>query len=129
MVRGAQFEEEVTQTVVDFNKPLQDDVNLLSKILTQTIKDYAGIAGGCPKKLETTIETLLTTSKMYFEDDCLANFNNCVQQITKLSESELLEVARVFLEFLILAEVSERQHRVRRWYFLYMNILIHALSF
>ncbi len=79
---------------VAFQQPLESDVAVLSKLLSETIKEHSGVAGGSPEKLDQTIQTLLSTSKAYFEDGSPENFNQCIKEITSLSSPELLEVAR-----------------------------------
>ncbi|KAJ3263329.1 hypothetical protein HK104_006667, partial [Borealophlyctis nickersoniae] len=101
---------------VDFQSPLQADVLLLSTLLTSIIKEHAGVAGGTPAKLASTIESILTKSREYFTHPSEDTFNQLVTLVRGVEgKRELVEVARVFHEFLTLADIAERQHRVRRW--------------
>ncbi len=68
---------------------------------------------------------MLALAKNYAEDPNDNSFSKLAVEIRALCPKEsnaepekyrdLLNVARVFHEFLILSEVAERQHRVRRW--------------
>jgi phosphoenolpyruvate carboxylase len=82
----------------------------------ETVKTYTGIAGGTPERLSNIIEQLLDASKNYFNAGTPENFDTLASLVAGIeNEPDLLEVARVFHEFLILAELAERQHRIRRW--------------
>ncbi|KAI9206838.1 phosphoenolpyruvate carboxylase [Polychytrium aggregatum] len=106
----------VTHMVNVRDQALYDDVNLLAKLLVDTIREHSGIAGGHPERLTSLIEGLLTASRLYLyhpSDESFESLVTLIQQV--VTPAEYLEVARVFHEFLILADISDRQHRVRRW--------------
>ncbi|KAI9199578.1 phosphoenolpyruvate carboxylase [Polychytrium aggregatum] len=117
--------KQYTKTLVDAapahlvnesDQKLEDDVNLLAKLLVDTIKEHSGIAGGHPERLISIIEGVLAASHLYFDapsDESFEKLVTLIQQV--VTPTEYLEVTRVFHEFLTLAEVAERQHRVRRW--------------
>ncbi|KAI9103302.1 phosphoenolpyruvate carboxylase [Phlyctochytrium arcticum] len=101
---------------VDFNAPLRDDIILLSDLLMQIIREHAGVGGGVPEQLANLIDELLTSSQNYFKCHTDETFQDLVTRIRSIQQSsDLVEVARAFHEFLILADIAERQHRVRRW--------------
>ncbi|KAJ3186021.1 hypothetical protein HDU85_000935 [Gaertneriomyces sp. JEL0708] len=101
---------------VDFNAPLKEDIVFLSQLLTDTIKEHAGVAGGVPERLAPMVNQVLGASRQYFLQPNDQTFQNLVTLVQNISQaSDYLEVARVFQEFLTLAEIAERQHRVRRW--------------
>ncbi|KAJ3092108.1 hypothetical protein HK102_010674 [Quaeritorhiza haematococci] len=101
---------------VAFQTPLEEDVALLSSVLMDTVKSHAGIADGTPARLSHIIEGILAASRLYSARRDDESFENLVKIVRQLSSSaDFLEVGRVFHEFLTLAELAERQHRIRRW--------------
>ncbi|KAJ3398258.1 hypothetical protein HDV05_002636, partial [Chytridiales sp. JEL 0842] len=109
---------------VDFDYGLQEDVRLLSQLCMQTIKEHPGIADGTPDRLAAIIERLLEASKLYhacrmhntdkeITDAAFATLTNLIRQLE--SPTDLFETSRGFNEFLALAELAEREHRIRRW--------------
>ncbi|KAJ3124037.1 hypothetical protein HK098_001413 [Nowakowskiella sp. JEL0407] len=102
---------------VTFSEPLDHDVQLLSEILTDVIRYHPGVAGGSPEKLASIASEILQASQTYTHektDESFAKLGEIVRE--KLKEPlDYLEVARSFHEYLILAEIAERQHRIRRW--------------
>ncbi|KAJ3055215.1 hypothetical protein HK097_011216 [Rhizophlyctis rosea] len=89
---------------VDFQSPLQNDVVLLCELLMNIIKEHAGIAGGTPERLASIIEELLDASREYFQKPTEQSFDTLVGLVRQLSApNDMLEVARVFHEFLTLA--------------------------
>ncbi|TPX68375.1 phosphoenolpyruvate carboxylase [Spizellomyces sp. 'palustris'] len=101
---------------VDFNAPLREDILLLSDILLHIIKEHAGIAGGAPDKLAAKVDELLHASRQYFTNPSDGTFAELLAHIRDVKHpSDYLEIARAFQEFLTLADIAERQHRVRRW--------------
>ena len=68
------------------------------------IKEHAGIAGGTPERLASIIEELLDASREYFHKPTEQSFDTLVGLVRQLSApNDMLEVARVFHEFLTLA--------------------------
>jgi phosphoenolpyruvate carboxylase len=66
------------------------------------------------------IDTLLDLAKKYAEHPDATTFGALAQEIQAIKDAgngcaQLLAVSRVFHEFLTLAELAERQHRIRRW--------------
>ncbi|KAJ3167441.1 hypothetical protein HDU88_002363 [Geranomyces variabilis] len=101
---------------VDFNKPLREDIIVLSNLLLKTIEDHSGVAGSAPHILAEVVDKVLTASRNYFNEQSDETFQALVDLIKGVEDPALhLEIARVFHEFLTLAEIAERQHRVRRW--------------
>ncbi|KAJ3023929.1 hypothetical protein HKX48_009137 [Thoreauomyces humboldtii] len=101
---------------VDFNKPLRDDIILLSNVLLTTIQDHPGVAGGAPDVLASVVDRILTASRNYFTNPSDETFGIMASLVKEVENPSIhLEIARVFHEFLTLAEIAERQHRVRRW--------------
>ena len=76
-------------------------------------------------ELALIVDSLLDLANKYVNrpsDETFQNLKDAVMNLCPTKEdanvekcSDLLTVARVFHEFLILAEVCERQHRIRRW--------------
>jgi sensor histidine kinase YesM len=116
---------------VDFNSPLQEDILLFSQLLMDTIRGHSGVAGGTPgflcesclfmlidgiDRLRVIIESILDLSQRYYTTQADSDFALLGEEIAKLqSSSDYLETARVFHEYLSLAELSEKQHRIRRY--------------
>ncbi|KAI8914076.1 phosphoenolpyruvate carboxylase [Powellomyces hirtus] len=111
-----ELEAKENPDAVDFNKPLREDVIMLSNLLLKTIEDHSGVAGGAPDILAHVVDTVLTASRNYFTNPSDETFQSLVTLIKEVQSPKMhLEIARVFHEFLTLAEIAERQHRVRRW--------------
>ncbi|KAJ1570096.1 hypothetical protein HK096_001732 [Nowakowskiella sp. JEL0078] len=102
---------------VEFNRALERDVQLLTSILTDVIRYHPGVAGGVPGHLAEIASEILEASLKYNTDHTDESFQTLAELIReKLNEPrDYLEVARSFHEILILAEIAERQHRIRRW--------------
>ncbi len=75
-------------------------------------------------EVSTTIDRLLSLAQTYADqptDDNFAELRDGIETVCPTEKSgienysALLTVCRVFHEFLTLAEVAERQHRIRRW--------------
>jgi phosphoenolpyruvate carboxylase len=99
-------------------------------MLTETIKEHAGIAGGTPSRLRDSkggvlnkrtgaltriIDVMLDACRNYMATGSEQDFDKITATIQQLaSSSDFLETARVFCAFLSLAELAEKQHRIRR---------------
>ncbi|KAI8825738.1 phosphoenolpyruvate carboxylase [Fimicolochytrium jonesii] len=89
---------------------------LLSDLLLSTIRDHSGVAGGVPDHLAAIVDELLLASRDYGESPSEQTFQTMVSIVKRIETPSVhLEIARVFHEFLTLADIAERQHRVRRW--------------
>jgi len=101
---------------VDFEAPLIADVKLFSLLLMTTIREHEGLGRGCKARLADRIEDLVSATHAYHVSGAENDFQKLLAIVKKFSSVEdFLEVARAFEEFLSLAELSEKQHRVRRW--------------
>ncbi len=92
--------------MTDLDESLRDDVRMLGESLGQTIENHLG--SGFLEKIER-IRHLAKAGRL----DAEANHEALLDELSGLSEAEMLPVARAFTQFLNLANIAEEFHRVR----------------
>jgi phosphoenolpyruvate carboxylase len=92
--------------MTDLDEALRDDVRMLGDSLGQTIEHHLGSA--FLQKIER-IRHLAKTGR----EDGESNHEALLEELSNLSEEEMLPVARAFTQFLNLANIAEEFHRVR----------------
>lgn len=88
------------------DESLRDDVRMLGESLGQTIENHLGSA--FLQKIER-IRHLAKAGRL----DAASNHDALLEELSGLSEAEMLPVARAFSQFLNLANIAEEFHRVR----------------
>lgn len=91
----------------DPHAPLRDDVRLLGQMLGDVIRDHAG------DTLFDVVEEARRLAKAARAGDDGA-FEELRTVLSRLEDGEVLGVARAFSQFLALANIAERHHRIRR---------------
>ncbi len=91
----------------DPHQPLREDVRLLGELLGQAIAEHEGPA------CVSGIERLRHLAKPG-ADDAPADLDSLRQALVELPAQEATVVARAFSQFLALANIAERHHRIRR---------------
>jgi hypothetical protein len=123
----------------EFLGPLDEDVLLFSTLLLETILEHSSFAGpndpsasprACvglpmrchlttsmgPARVAATVQELLLRSRAYYRAHTEEALQALVDAVHKVaSPRDQLEVARVFNEFLNLANLAEKHHRIRRY--------------
>lgn len=89
----------------DAHRPLRADVNLLGRILGETIRVQAG------ERVFDCVEKIRELARVGRERGDYAPLQELVQS---LDAGELVDVARSFSHFLNYANIAEQHHRVRR---------------
>ncbi|WP_428610249.1 phosphoenolpyruvate carboxylase [Sedimenticola sp.] len=92
--------------MTDLDESLRDDVRMLGESLGQTIENHLGSA--FLDKIER-IRHLAKAGRL----NARSNHEALLQELSGLSEDEVLPVARAFTQFLNLANIAEEFHRVR----------------
>lgn len=90
----------------DLHEALRDDVRMLGGYLGQTIARQMG--NPFLEKIERIRKLAKAARHGETDDDAL------LEELSRLSEDEVLPVARAFTQFLNLANIAEEHHRVRR---------------
>ncbi|KAJ1503555.1 hypothetical protein HMI55_002412, partial [Coelomomyces lativittatus] len=92
---------------VDFDMNLMQDIELLSSLMFETLKFHGG-------KMMKVIPQLTNACYKYHSNPNQTNLDTLLKETENLqSPEEILTVARVFHEYLILIEAAEKQQRVR----------------
>ena len=97
----------MTSRSEDPHAPLRDDVDLLGRLLGDTLKEQEG------QSLFETVEQVRKLSKKAHRGDG-GEFDQLRELLEQLPEDQALKVARAFSKFLRLANIAEQHHRVRR---------------
>ncbi len=93
--------------VADPHAPLREDVNLLGRLLGETLVEQEG------EELFETVEAVRRLSKKAHGEDG-GEFGQLRRLLEGFPEERALRVARAFSKFLTLANQAEQHHRVRR---------------
>src|SRR5690606_36356832 len=95
------------RSMVEIDARLREAVHLLGKQLGETIRDQHGDA------FLAKIESIRQGSKAARQGSP-AGDRQLRETLGRLSDDELLPVARAFSQFLNLANIAEQHHRIRR---------------
>lgn len=97
--------EQMNENTQDPHQPLRADINLLGRILGETIREQTG------EQLFGQVEKIRELAKAAREQ---GDHRSLQALIAALNASELVQVARSFGQFLNYANIAEQHHRVRR---------------
>jgi len=95
----------MSKAVEDPHKPLRADVNLLGTVLGETIRDQAG------KDVFACVEKIRELGK---QARAQGDHGALQALVAGMSETELVQIARSFSQFLNYANIAEQHHRIRR---------------
>ena len=107
-----------TDAVADKDAPLRADIRAMGALLGQIVKDHHG------QEIFEKIEELRGLSKQWRTagagrnpekaDQADATFAELTKACSKLTDEEILVIARAFNFFLSIANAAEGHHRIRR---------------
>ena len=98
-----------------FEGPLQSDLRLLGDVLLEIIVECKHSSEQVAQFLENAISKIVQKSEEYSKTHSEETFQDLIKQTTHLNQDEAKATAKAFQEYLDLANIAERVHRVRRW--------------
>jgi phosphoenolpyruvate carboxylase len=94
--------------MLDPHAPLRDDIHLLGDLLGERLRASEGT------ELFETVERVRALSKAAHEEAGHEAFTELARLLSALPIARALSIARAFSQFLVLANIAEQHHRIRR---------------
>jgi len=100
--------QSVSQTEVEKDRPLRDDIRLLGRLLGDTVREQEG------EDIYKIVEEIRQTSIRFHRDNDTPARDELEAILDGLTPDQTIQIVRAFSHFSHLANIAEDQHHIRR---------------